>query len=84
MIAVVHDSPQSVSLLSPGFFLRFQLLDLVNINVYTTFHQNILYCWRPIADSALFRSVKIDIWQAHWIDLVGINLCENYQSNAKV
>ena len=35
--------------------------------------------------STLPQSVKIDIWQAHWLDIVGINLCaKNYQCIPKV
>ena len=38
-----------------------------------------------MAASALSRSVKIDIWQTHWIDIVSTKLCaKSYQSFAEV
>ena len=38
-----------------------------------------------ILASALPRSVKIGIWQAHWLEVVSTNMCANhYQSSPKV
>ena len=38
-----------------------------------------------ILASAMSLSVKISIWQAHWLDLVGINLCaKNYRKFHKI
>ena len=43
------------------------------------------YGYFHILASALPRSVKIGIWDAQWLDLVGINLCaKHYQSILKV
>ena len=87
----MHDPPHScLCLFLASGFWRFLWLDLVDINVYATFYQNIhivedIPSYFPIFASALPRSVKIGIWQAHWLDLVGINPCaKKYQSIHKV
>ena len=75
---VHHPSHACLCLYLASGFRRFLLLDLVNIKV-CTFSPNIPYCIRSygyfhILASALPRSVKSDIWQAHWLDIVSINL----------
>ena len=83
----MHDPPHScLCLYAASDLRRFFWLALVNINVCThfikLFHIVKIYGYFHILASALSRSVETGILQAHWQDLVGINLCA--KKNIKV